>query len=395
MLQESVSAPDARTRFAVREPMDDANSPLSLALKQPMMIGLFLPIQAGGWTASSLPRTTDWNFEYNKALTLEAERFGFDLVFGLAQWLPKGGYGKILNGVGLDPFITTAALAGITKRILLISTIHVLYGPWHPLYFAKFGATLDHITGGRWGVNVVTGHRAVEHEMFGWSQIEHDQRYFLADEFMSVVNRLWGETDNYSYEGSRWKLKGAFVEPKPLYGRPIVVTATGSKAGTAFAAKHSDIIFITSPAGQEIEAALASLPPHIVEIKETVRETTARKLKTLINPIVVCRATDAEAKEYHQAILAQADELALAGYQKFESDAQGWQGRSRTDGNLRRALGGNIQLIGSPTKIVDYFVRLRRAGVDGVQLSFFDFKPDLEFFGKEVLPLMHAAGLRI
>ncbi|GAB1541701.1 hypothetical protein NUACC21_43730 [Scytonema sp. NUACC21] len=141
-------------RFAA--PTDFPHSPLSQALKQPLLLGLFLPIQAGGWSASTLPRTTDWSFEYNKDLVLHAEDLGFDLIFALSQWLPKGGYGGVFNGQALDSFVTTAALTSLTQKIMLISTIHVLYGPIHPLHLAKYGATLDHISGGRWGLKVVT-----------------------------------------------------------------------------------------------------------------------------------------------------------------------------------------------------------------------------------------------
>ncbi|WP_163111204.1 LLM class flavin-dependent oxidoreductase, partial [Acinetobacter baumannii] len=71
-------------------------------------------------------------------------------------------------------------------------------------------------------VNIVTGHRAVEHEMFGWDRIEHDRRYELAGEFIEVVQRLWSEDENFDFEGiSSWKLKGAFVTPKPNFGRPV------------------------------------------------------------------------------------------------------------------------------------------------------------------------------
>ncbi len=182
-------------------PTDFPESPLSRALQQPVLLGVFLPIQAGGWTQSTLPRTTDWSFEYNKNLTLSAEALGFDLVFALSQWLPKGGYGGVFDGNALDSFVAVAAMAAVTTRIMLISTMHVLYGPWHPLHLAKFGATLDHISGGRWGINVVTGHRAIEHEMFGWQQIEHDRRYALASEFIEVLQRLWSETENYSFKG--------------------------------------------------------------------------------------------------------------------------------------------------------------------------------------------------
>ena len=140
-------------------PADLPGSPFAQALRQPILLGLFLPIQAGGWSASTLERTTDWRWEYNRDLVLKAEALGFDLVFALSQWLPKGGYGGVFDGNALDSFQTTAALTSITRRILLISTIHVLYGPLHPLHLAKWGATLDHISGGRWGINVVTGHR--------------------------------------------------------------------------------------------------------------------------------------------------------------------------------------------------------------------------------------------
>ena len=123
-----------------------SDSPLSRVLRQPLILGLFLPVQSGGWSASLLPRTTDWRFDYNAALTKRAEQLGFDLVFGLAQWTSKGGYGGIskYREVSLDPFTTVVALSAITDRILLISTIHVLFGPWHPLQLAKFGATIDH-----------------------------------------------------------------------------------------------------------------------------------------------------------------------------------------------------------------------------------------------------------
>ena len=62
-----------------------SESPFAHVIRQPLILGLFLPVQSGGWSASLLPRTTDWTFNYNAALTRRAEALGFDLVFGLAQ----------------------------------------------------------------------------------------------------------------------------------------------------------------------------------------------------------------------------------------------------------------------------------------------------------------------
>jgi FMNH2-dependent dimethyl sulfone monooxygenase len=376
-------------------PTDFPESPLSQALKQPVLLGLFLPIQAGGWSASTLPRTTDWSFEYNKALVLQAEALGFDLIFALSQWLPKGGYGGVFNGQALDSFVTTAALTSVTQKIMLISTIHVLYGPIHPLHLAKYGATLDHISGGRWGINVVTGHRAVEHEMFGWARIEHDHRYELAAEFIEVLQRLWGDDENFSFAGkSSWKLNGAYVTPKPKYGRPVLVNATGSDAGISFAARYSDIVFITSPAGSDFKSAIEALPAHTKRVKQAARDI-GREVRTLLNPMVISRETERETWEYHDAIVAHADAAAPLGFSRFDSDAHAWKGRVGKDAPKRRAIGGNIEVIGTPEQVVEQFIQLKEAGIDGLQLSFYDFQPDLEFFGDRILPLMKQAGIRL
>ena len=122
--------------------MSNRLSPLEAAKQNPMMLGLFLPIQSGAWSPSTAPRETSWTFDYNARCTVMAEELGFDLVFGLAQWMGRGGYGGEMKfrENATDPLLVTAGLAAITKRILLVSTVHILYG-WHPLHLAKFGAT--------------------------------------------------------------------------------------------------------------------------------------------------------------------------------------------------------------------------------------------------------------
>ncbi|VVU48885.1 Coenzyme F420-dependent N5,N10-methylene tetrahydromethanopterin reductase-dependent oxidoreductase; sulfonate monooxygenase [Burkholderia anthina] len=393
-LAERSVAPAAPSSFVdVRSPAAYPDSPVSRAFAQPLMLGLFLPIQAGGWSASTLPRGTDWSFDYNAALVEKAEALGFDLVFALSQWLPKGGYGGVFDGQALDSFMTLAALTARTERIILAATSHVLYGPWHPLHFAKFTATLDHISRGRWGINVVTGHRAIEHEMFGWHRIEHDRRYDLAAEFLDAVQQLWAQPENFSFEPalSSWRLNRAFVTPKPRYGRPLLINATGSDAGIAFAARYSDVVFITSPAGPDIDRALAALPAHAARVKAAAA-AHGRTIRTLINPLVICRETPAEARAYRDAIVAHADE---GSFHRFDSDAHAWRGGFEERAQAAaRAIGGNISITGSPEEVADYIVRLHRAGIDGVQLSFYDFKPDLDFFGERVLPLLREAGLR-
>ncbi|WP_413728565.1 LLM class flavin-dependent oxidoreductase [Sodalis sp. RH19] len=390
-MNRHLSGAERATR--ARTPAEIPGSPLYEVLKQPFLLGLFLPIQSGGWSPSTLPRTTDWHFEYNKALTLKAEALGLDLVFGLAEWNQKGGYGGEIGyrANSLDPFITTAALGAVTSRILLISTLHILYGPWHPLHLARFGATLDSITGGRWGLNMVTGNQDSYARMFGSPQIEHDTRYRMAEEFIDFLKAYWSSEDNITLTGEFWSTEQAYISPQPKYGRPLLVNATGSAAGIEYAARHSDLVFITSPAGAEIEASLAALPAHTAKIRAAAAARN-RTLRTLINPMVICRPTEREAWEYHDAIVAAQDHVAVDNF--FASlkkrDSQAFLGHQRD----QKAVGGNIQLVGDPAQIARYLQRLKAAGCDGAQLTFYDFEPDLAYFGEAVLPLLKDAGLR-
>jgi alkanesulfonate monooxygenase SsuD/methylene tetrahydromethanopterin reductase-like flavin-dependent oxidoreductase (luciferase family) len=368
-------------------PADIPGSPLAKAFEQPLMLGVFLNLQ--DIRLSTLPTTSTWTFDYNAEVVRKADALGFELAFSRTQWLPKGGYD---GEASLDAFVALGAMAAITRNILLISTIHVLYGPIHPLHLAKYGATLDHISKGRWGINIVTGHRAVEHEMFGWDRIEHDTRYELAGELFDVVQRLWSDTENFSFEGkSPWKVHNGYITPKPLFGRPVLVNATGSEAGIAFAARYSDIVFITSPGGAHIDSALQTLPAHIANIKAAAARE-GRKVRTVINPVIVSRDTEPEANDYADAIARHAIKGAFGG---FDSDAHAWRGRQDASHKQGLGLGGNIEIVGTPEQVVEQLAALKKAGIDGVQLGFYDFLPDLEYFGERILPLLKQAGLRL
>jgi len=290
-----------------------------------------------------------------------------------------------------DPLIVTAGLAALTKRILLVSTVHILYG-WHPLHLAKFGATIDNISGGRWGLNVVTGYKQSEFEMFGLDPIEHDHRYVMADEFTTIMELLWSEDEELTFDGRFWKTKKAFVAPKPVNGRCILVNAASSGAGLAYATRHSDLIFITSPAGADPEKACAALPPHNARIKAAALEN-GREVRTIINPHVICRDTEKEARAQYQAILDHQDPVAADNFHAtfMGGDQASWKQTSRD----QWVIGGNVHLVGTPEQIVEHFVKLKQAGCDGVQVNFYDYLPDLEYFGSRVVPLMKQAGLRL
>lgn len=385
--------PETRTLRRAPSPLEIPSSPLARAAAQPMMLGLFLPSQTGAFSQSRYPRGTRWDFSYNRHLTEVAESYGFEFVFGLQQWVPKGGFGGATHYREnfLDPFITTVALSATTSRILTISTVHILYGNWHPLHLARFAATADHIAGGRFGLNIVTGYAENEPQMFGMDRVEHDKRYEIADEFTSVMQDLWAGADNLTYDGAYYRLRDAYVSPRPRHGRPILVSASGSQSGFDYAARHSDIVFTSSPAGPEFSRAIKALPEHVARIKETAR-AAGRDLKVIIFPLVISKPTRSEAFEYRDAIVDAADVESIKAYAARHSagDAHAWPEHIPSD----RILGGHLQLIGDPGDIADQIAQLHEAGIDGVQLGFYDYLPELHFFGEHIAPRVIEAGLR-
>jgi dimethylsulfone monooxygenase len=353
-----------------------------------------LPTQTGGFSQSTLPRATRWDFEYNKTLTLAAEGHGFDFVFGLQQWVGKGGYGGEMKYREnfLDPFLSTVALGAVTTTMVTISTVHILYGNWHPLHLARFAATADHITGGRFGLNVVTGYDVNEPLMFGMKRVAHDERYERADEFASIMEDLWAGEENLTYDGRFYSLEGAYVSPRPAFGRPIMVSASASPTGFAYAAKHSDIVFTSSPGGAVFENAMPKLPEHVAAIRRAYRET-GRTGKVIIFPLIVCKETHAEAMRYRNAIVDNADLESIHAYTARHSagDAHGWKQHVPAD----RVMGGHIQIVGDPEEVADQIQALKEADFDGIQIGFYDYMPDLEFFAANVLPLLAKRGLRV
>ncbi|SDV50687.1 LLM class flavin-dependent oxidoreductase [Chitinasiproducens palmae] len=373
------------------EPGSIADSPLSEVLQQPLLLGVFLPLQNGAWSQSTYPRGTGWSFEYNRALVRRADELGFELGFGLSGWLPKGGHGgeQRYRENHLDPFIAAVGLAASARRMILAGTVHVLYR-WHPLMLAKQLVTADHVAAGRFGVNIVTGSSPDGARMFGIERAEHDARYQQADEFVRLMKDLWQGDDALTYEG-RYPMREAYISPRPRFGRPILLSASSSAAGFDYGAAHSDVVFTSSPVGERFDAAIEVLPEHVASIKRRAA-AHGRKVRVIINATVITGPTDAAAHAYYDDILRHADDASLASFDREHraSDSQAWV---KHDARAR-AVGGHVHVVGSWDTVAGKLARLHEAGMDGVQLTFYDYMPELELFATHVIPRLEALGLR-
>ncbi|WP_340317596.1 NtaA/DmoA family FMN-dependent monooxygenase [Rhizorhabdus argentea] len=161
----------------------------------------------------------------------------------------------------LEPFTQMAALSQLTSRIGLISTACTSF--WEPFNLARLAASVDHISGGRFGWNIVTGRHPLAAPNFGQESISHADRYERAHEFTEVVLGLWDsyeddafcrdvESGHYfdptkihplHHEGAFYKVRGPMNLARPPQGRPVLVQAGSSGDGKDFAARFAEVNF--------------------------------------------------------------------------------------------------------------------------------------------------------
>src|SRR5690606_38203672 len=124
-----------------------------------------------GLSLSRAPERWTPTWDKNRALALLADEAGLDFHLPLSRWMGMGGESNPLFAT-MDPMTWAGGLAAVTRRIALFATIHTSY--FHPIVAAKQLATLDHISGGRVGLNIVSGWHPHEFDMFGLELYEHD-----------------------------------------------------------------------------------------------------------------------------------------------------------------------------------------------------------------------------
>jgi alkanesulfonate monooxygenase SsuD/methylene tetrahydromethanopterin reductase-like flavin-dependent oxidoreductase (luciferase family) len=261
----------------------------------------------------------------------------------------------------------------------------------HPVFAAKQFVTVDHVSRGRFGLNVVCGWNQDEFDMFGLTQREHDDRYAHGSEWLDVIQKLWTETGTSTFEGTYFQLPGLEGEPKPFGGtRPIVMNAGASPAGKAFALARADYLFTplrTIESGAE----------NIAAMKAEAR-ARGREIDVFTSVSIVCRPTTREAQDYYRWF---ADENADWGAVEHMHDIGKSHGStSHRDGayermKVRYAAGyGGYPLVGDPDTVVAEIARISAAGMMGLAAGLVNYLDEFPYIAAEVLPRLERLGLR-
>ncbi|RST14722.1 LLM class flavin-dependent oxidoreductase [Streptomyces sp. WAC05374] len=264
------------------------------------------------------PRTTPervTDLTYFQELARTAERGLFDSVFladGLALW------GNVRYNAlgGFEPLTLLSALAGATERIGLIATVSTTYN--EPFTTARAFASLDHLSGGRAGWNIVTSGNVDEARNFGRDEhLEHGLRYERAREFVDVAVKLWeswaddaivldraagvyadtGKVRPIDHRGKHFRVRGPLNVPRSPQGHPLLVQAGSSEDGKEFAARYAEAVFTAQQTLADAQAFFKDLKSRVAR-----RGRAEDDVKVLPGICPVIGSTEAEARALEQEL---------------------------------------------------------------------------------------------
>ena len=342
--------------------------------------GVFLPMANGGWILSTNSPIREASWDYNRKTAILAEEIGLDFVMSMAKWRGYGGVTQQWR-YALDSQMLMAALATQTKRVRIITTVHTLLQ--NPAVTAKMIATLDHISNGRAGLNIVTGAYKGEFEqMQAWREtVGHDERYDLADEWITIIKRLWTE-DSVTSQGKYFTMEDCQSDPKPI-SPPFLVCAGTSTRGMRFTADQADAMFCTGKDHDEMAQVSRDMKAMAREAGRSI------KTYTMLNLVIgeTEAAAQAEADLYRAGFDLEACKGMMRAYGFLDSEI------GKENAFVAKARSGfmSAHLIGSAENITRQLIDLLdKTELDGMMLIFPDYLKGMPVFAREVLPHIRA-----
>ena len=357
-----------------------------------LKLGTFQTNLDSGCVMSDLDGKLEITWPNTVKLAQLADEMEFEAIVPVARWQGFGGATNP-NGAGFETYTWAAGISAETKKSGVISTSHVMLN--HPIIAAKQSAVIDHISNGRFTLNIVCGWNGPEMEMFNRPLQGHDERYDCAEEWIEIIKRLWTQDETFDFDGKFYQIKKGYLQPKPLQGpMPALMNAGSSERGRHFATRHCDIIFTSlrthDPA---VNAA------HIASYRTLAREEYGRDVQIWSNAYIVQGETEKEARDFYNYYVHQKGDFEAAmnvvNAMAAEVNERNYPPeRKKAMAELFVAGWGGFPLIGTKEQIVDGLKMLSNLGLDGVLLSWPRFEQGMREFRDVTLPVMKQAGLR-
>lgn len=335
----------------------------------------------------------------------------------------------------LDPIVLLSALAAATTHLGLAATMST--GTYHPWTIVRQLGTLDYLSGGRVGWNIVTGHLRGEHRALGLPILEHDSRYDRADEYMEVCYKLWNsvkpgailadresgiyaDTDKVEFIEHRGEYFSCEtvspVLPSPQ-GHPVLFQAGSSGRGQEFAVTHADVVFSIQPNIQGMKKFMTNLDDAakaagkkapgvsfgIQPIVGGTEEEAKKKLSDLVErlPIEGCLArlsgtmgVDFAGMDLDQPLVEMKTQ-GSQGLMKAFSNIEGDKPLTLREVAIRWGLAvGKPQIVGTPEQVADKMEAIwLETGCYGYNMTPTVMASSVEDFVDQVVPILQKKGV--
>jgi alkanesulfonate monooxygenase SsuD/methylene tetrahydromethanopterin reductase-like flavin-dependent oxidoreductase (luciferase family) len=353
-----------------------------------LRLGIFASNCSGGLAATTVPERWAATWDDNEAVARLADEAGIEFMLPIARWRGYGGTSDYQRSA-FETITWACGLLAATKSLTVFGTVHAPL--IHPILAAKQFVTVDHISRGRFGLNIVCGWNEDEFEMFGERQREHDTRYVFGQEWLDIVERIWEADEAFDFQGQFFSLNGVIGDPKPFGGtRPMLMNAGASGAGRAFGAENCDFLFT-------ILVDLEKSKRDVADIKALAASYGNDNLEIFTTSYIVCRPTQKEAEDYHRhyaidhADWPAVDRLMVLQGQHTKGRPPELQQKFR-----ERFSGGHgtYPIIGTPDRVAEELAAISAAGFGGTTVSFVDYRNELPYFIDNVLPRLEHMNVR-
>jgi dimethylsulfone monooxygenase len=337
-----------------------------------MKYGYWMPV-FGGWLRNVDDEKMEATWDYVKKLAVRSEDLGFDLSL-IAELNLNDIKGEAAPS--LDAWSTAAALAAVTHKQELMIAVRPTFH--NPALLAKQAANIDHISGGRLSLNVVSSWWRDEATKYGVGFEMHDDRYARTAEWLAVLNGVW-QQDGFSFEGKYYKVANNTLQPKPI-SRPRPAIYAGGESETA-----KDLISSTCDGyvmhGDEPE----TIGRRIRDMKERREKKGLPPMTYGVAAYSIIRDNEADVKKELARITdVQPGSAGYNNYQQWLAGTQLEQKVSLEDYSVSNR-GLRSGLAGTPAQVADRIGAFEREGVDFFLLQCSPQLEEMERFAEAII----------
>jgi alkanesulfonate monooxygenase SsuD/methylene tetrahydromethanopterin reductase-like flavin-dependent oxidoreductase (luciferase family) len=355
-----------------------------------MKLGVMAFNCSHGSTITTVPEAWKLDWADTVEIAQAVDRSGMEALLPVGRWRGYGGPSDF-NSTTFESFTWASALGALTSHVTVLATCHVPLV--HPLMVAKMAATIDHVSNGRFALNIVCGWFKNEFDMFGAHMRPHDDRYKYAAEWLDFLRAAWTRHDEFDFDSETFHAKNVWSQPKPLQKpHPPVMNAGGSPAAQDFTTRYCDMNFVHLKDRANLETGRR----EIAHLKERAR-SHGNETRIWIHVYVVCRETEKEAKDYLHRYVHEMGDWEAAGnlLRIFGMQSASYDPKTLEAHKAHFIAGhGGYPLVGTAEQIAEELGKLADIGVDGCLISWVDYKNELTQWNTEVLPLLVESGLR-